>query len=97
MLSKTYHKVPHPHLFLNISNDGDSTGSLGSLFQSLITLFSEEIFPYVQPELTLVQLGAISPYPITSCLGEEADPHLDTTTFQEDVEGNKFIITISFS
>jgi len=30
---------------LNTLRDGDSTTSLGSLFQCLTTLFSEEIFP----------------------------------------------------
>ncbi|KAK4828298.1 hypothetical protein QYF61_024963, partial [Mycteria americana] len=58
---------------LNTSRDGDSTTSLGSLFQCLITLSSKP---------PLAQLEAISSCPITCYLGEETDPHLSTTSFQ---------------
>jgi len=51
--------------FLNTSRDGDSTTSLGSLFQCLKTL-CKEVFPDIQPKLTLVQLKAIFPHPVTS-------------------------------
>ena len=40
--------------------------------------FGKEVFPNVQPEYPLVQLEAIPSSPITSYLGEEADPHLIT-------------------
>ncbi|KAK4827680.1 hypothetical protein QYF61_020814, partial [Mycteria americana] len=62
--------------------DGDSTTSLGSLFQCLITPFSEVKFPNIQSKPPLVQLEAISSRPITCYLGEESDPHLSTTSFQ---------------
>ncbi|KAK4825008.1 hypothetical protein QYF61_022954 [Mycteria americana] len=65
---------------LNTSRDGDSTTSLGSLFQCLITLSSKP---------PLAQLEAISSCPITCYLGEETDPHLSTTSFQAVVESDK--------
>lgn len=36
---------------------------------------SEEIFPTVKTKPSLVQLKAVSPYPITCNLGEETDTH----------------------
>jgi len=48
--------------FLNICMDGDSTTSLGSLLQCLTTLSVSNFFPNIQPELSLVQLLAISSY-----------------------------------
>ncbi|KAK4829728.1 hypothetical protein QYF61_006189 [Mycteria americana] len=65
---------------LNTSRDGDSTTSLGSLFQCLITLSSKP---------PLAQLEAISSCPITCYLGEETDPHLSTTSFQVVVESDE--------
>ena len=44
--------------FLNTSRDGDSTTSLHNLF-------CKKVFPDVRPKLTLVQLKAISPRPVT--------------------------------
>ncbi|KAK4823572.1 hypothetical protein QYF61_003576 [Mycteria americana] len=73
--------------FLNSSRDGDSTTSLGSLFQCFPC--SEEIFPNIQPEPPLVQLEAISSCPIASYLGEETNTHLSTTSFQVVTESNK--------
>ncbi|KAK4831073.1 hypothetical protein QYF61_015271 [Mycteria americana] len=74
---------------LNTSRDGDSTTSLGSLFQCLITLFSEVKFPNIQSKPPLAQLEAISSRPITCYLGAETDPHLATTSFQAVVESHK--------
>ena len=74
---------------LNTSRDGDSTTSLGSLFQCLTTLSGEEIFPNTQSKPPLVQLEAISSRPIACYLGRETDPHLATTSFQVVVESNK--------
>ncbi|KAK4829101.1 hypothetical protein QYF61_002052 [Mycteria americana] len=65
---------------LNTSRDGDSTTSLGSLFQCLITLSSKP---------PLAQLEAISSCPITCYLGEETNPHLSTTSFQVVVESDE--------
>lgn len=45
--------------------------------------FREEIFPYIQPENPRSQLEVISLCPITSCLGEETDPHLLSGCFRE--------------
>ncbi|KAK4828479.1 LOW QUALITY PROTEIN: hypothetical protein QYF61_026704 [Mycteria americana] len=70
--------------------DGDSTTSLGSLFQCLTMLpFSEDIFPNIQSKPPLAQLEAISSCPITCYLGEQTDTHLTTTSFQVAVESNK--------
>ncbi|KAK4827249.1 hypothetical protein QYF61_015696 [Mycteria americana] len=65
---------------LNTSREGDSTTSLGSLVQCLITL------TYKPP---LAQLEAISSRPIARFLGEETDTHLATASFQGVVESNK--------
>ncbi|KAK4821922.1 hypothetical protein QYF61_004925 [Mycteria americana] len=45
--------------------------------------FSEVKFPNIQSKPPLVQLEAISSRPITCYLGEETDPHLSTTSFQQ--------------
>ncbi|KAK4829415.1 hypothetical protein QYF61_003979 [Mycteria americana] len=70
--------------------DGDSTTSLGSLFQCLTTLSVKKIiFPNIQSKPPLAQLEAVSSRPITCYLGEETDPHLTTTSFQGVVESDK--------
>ncbi|KAK4816266.1 LOW QUALITY PROTEIN: hypothetical protein QYF61_014338 [Mycteria americana] len=51
--------------------------------------FSGEKFPNIQSKPPLVQLEAISSHPITCYLGEEADPHLSTTSFQVVVGSKK--------
>lgn len=48
----------------------------------LNNLFHEGILPDVLPEPPLVQLKAMLTCSVTSCLGEEADPHLAITLFQ---------------
>ena len=45
-------------------------------------LFSEEIFLNIQSKPPLVQLEAISSYPIACYSEEETDTHLTTTSFQ---------------
>lgn len=45
--------------------------------------FSEEILPDTQPEPPLVQIEAISSHLVTCYLGDEADTHLTTTSFQD--------------
>jgi len=70
--------------FLNTSRDGDSTTSLGSLFQCLTTLSVKKFFPNIQSKPTLMQLEVIASCPITSYLGEETNTCLTTTSFQED-------------
>ncbi|KAK4806198.1 hypothetical protein QYF61_001121 [Mycteria americana] len=62
-------------------SDGDSTTSLGSLFQCLPTL-SVKKFPNIQSKPPLAQLEAISSCPIACYLGEETNTHLSTTSFQ---------------
>ena len=51
--------------------------------------FREENFPNIQPEPLLVQLKAITFHPVTSYPGEDADPHLASTSFQIAVERDK--------
>jgi len=50
----------------------------------------EEFFPNIQPEPPLAQLEAIPSCPVASYMGEEANPHLTTTSFQGIVESSKF-------
>lgn len=52
-------------------------------------LFNKEILPDAQPKPPLAQLQAISSFPVPDCLGEEANPHLDTISFQAIVGSNK--------
>ncbi|XP_064902996.1 GTP-binding protein Rit2 isoform X1 [Columba livia] len=66
--------------------DGDSTASLGSVFQSLTTLPVKIFFPVIQSEPSLVQPEAISSCPITCCLGEETNTLHATTSFQVSTE-----------
>ncbi|KAK4832875.1 hypothetical protein QYF61_025971 [Mycteria americana] len=51
--------------------------------------FGEEIFPDIQSKPPLVQLEAVSSCPMACYLGEEADTHLTTTSFQVVVESDK--------
>jgi len=69
------------------SRDGDSTTSLSSLFQCLITLLAKKFFRISKPPLA--QLEAISSHLITSYLGEETDTHLATISFQVVVESSE--------
>uniref|UniRef100_A0A8C9LFA0 Receptor ligand binding region domain-containing protein n=1 Tax=Pavo cristatus TaxID=9049 RepID=A0A8C9LFA0_PAVCR len=52
-------------------------------------LEEEEIFPNIQPESPPVKVGAISSSPVACYMGEEADPHLTTTSFEVVVESDK--------
>ena len=51
--------------------------------------FGEEIVPNIQPERSLAQLKAIPSCPMANDMGEEANPHLTTASFQGVVEGYK--------
>jgi len=51
--------------------------------------FSKEIFPDIQSKPPLTQLEATASHPITSCLGEEINSRLTTTSFQVVVESEK--------
>ena len=44
MSAKPYPRVPYLHFFFNTSRDGDSTTSLGSLFQCFTTLSVKKFF-----------------------------------------------------
>jgi len=83
MTTEPCSKVPRLHVFLNTSSDGDSTTSLGSLFQCLTTLSVQKSKP------PLMQLEAISSCPITHYLGEETNTQLATTSFRVVVESKK--------
>jgi len=80
--------------FLNTSRDGDSTISLGSLYQYLTTLM-EEVFPNIHPESPLVQFETIPSSPIASYMEEEADSHRTTASFQGVVGNNLLQIKCS--
>ena len=51
--------------------------------------FCKEVFPDIQPKLTLAQLEAISPHPVTCQQWEETNPALAVSTFQVLEESNK--------
>ena len=51
--------------------------------------FCKEVFPDIQPKLTLAQLKAISPRPVTCHQCEETGPSLAVSTFQVLKESNK--------
>ncbi|KAK4819998.1 hypothetical protein QYF61_017377 [Mycteria americana] len=71
-------------LLARVAMYGDSTTSLsGQPVPTIDHPFSKEIFPNIQSKPLLTQLGAISSHPIACHLGEEADPHLSTTSFQD--------------
>lgn len=74
---------------LNISTDGDSTTSLGSLFQCLIPLSEKKYILISDLNLPCCNLRPTS-RPITCYLAEETDPHFATTSFQILVENNEF-------
>ena len=70
----------------NASRDGDSTTSLDSLFQRLITLSVRKFFLDIQSKPPMEQLEAVSPCPMACSLGEEPDTHLATASFQGAAE-----------
>jgi len=51
--------------------------------------FSKDVFPDIQPKLTLMQLEAISPRPVTCQQWEETNPALAVSTFQILEESKK--------
>ncbi|KAK4813638.1 hypothetical protein QYF61_014398 [Mycteria americana] len=61
-------KVPHLHTFLNSSRDGDSTTSLGSLFQCLITLSVKKFFQIANLNLPWCNLR---PFPLVLSLAKQ--------------------------
>ena len=61
------------HMSLNTSMDGDSTTSLGNLFQCLTTPFQEEILHNVQSEPHLAPPEVISLCPVVSQLRKYGD------------------------
>ena len=75
--------------FLNTSMDGDSTTSLGSLFQCLTTLSVKKCFLISNLNLLpLAQLKAISCLPVTCHQWEETNPALAVSTFPVLEESN---------
>ena len=51
--------------------------------------FCQEVSPDIQPKLTLAQLEAIVPHPVTCHQGEKTNPILTVITFQILEESNK--------
>ena len=73
--------------FLNTSREGDSTTSLGNLFQCLITLSVQKFFLISNLNLPWCNLR---PLPlIASYLGEETNTHLTTPSCQVVVASNE--------
>ena len=66
--------------------NGDCISSLGSLCQRFTTLSEDDSLTI--PNLTLPRCDA-RPFPLTLPLGEEANPHLATTSFQVIEESGK--------
>ena len=85
--------VQHVNVFEHIQGRWRSTTSLGSTFQvpAPDQPLGEEVFLNVQPESPLMQLEAILSCPIASYMGEEAIPHLTTTSPQVVVERDRII------
>ena len=48
--------------------------------------FSKEVLPNIQPKTPLAQLKPIPPRPVTSLVGEQANPHLTTASFNVLIE-----------
>jgi len=66
---------------LKSSRDGDSTTSLGSLFQCLTAISVKKFFlskENIQSKHPLIKLEAIDYCLISSCLGEVTNTHLTT-------------------
>ena len=73
---------------LNITRDGDSTVSPGSLVAMFGNPFGEEVFSNTQYKPLLAQLKAVSSLPITCYLAEETNIILVTTSLQAIVESD---------
>lgn len=58
--------------------------------------FCKEIFPDIQLKLTLAQLEAISPRPVTCHQWEETSPTLAVSTFQVLEESNKICLHLTW-
>ncbi|CAM9245406.1 unnamed protein product, partial [Bubo scandiacus] len=69
-------------LLLNTSRDGDSTTSLGSPFQRLITRSVKKCFLISSLNLPLCNLKAIPSCSITCYLVKETHPQFSATSFQ---------------
>jgi len=76
-----------PH-FVSTSRDGDSTISLGSLFQCPTTLSEKKVFLISSLNLPWHNLSPFPPI-LFLLLEKRADSHLSTTSFQAVVESNK--------
>ena len=77
-----------PIHLLNISRDGDSTASPGSLVALFDNSFGAGIFSNTQYKPLLAQLKAVSSLPITCYLAEETNIILVTTSLQAIVESD---------
>jgi len=89
MPAKPRPKVPHLHVFLNPSRDGDSTTALGSLVQCLTTLAVKRLFLISNLNLPWWNLRP-SPLVLSLVTWEKRPtPHLTTTSCQGAVESDK--------
>jgi len=87
MPTKPYPEVPHVYVFWTPPGQWLYHCPGQPLPTSGYSL-SKEIFPNIQSKPPLMQLEAISSYPIASYLGEETNTHLTTASFQVVVESN---------
>jgi len=67
---------------LNISREGDSTASLGSLGQGSVTLRGKKFFLLFSWNFPLLQLVPIAPCPVTGHHWKESGPVLLTPTLE---------------
>jgi len=68
--------------FLNTCGDSNTTTSLGSPFQHLLSLSEKNGFLITNPTSPLAVPHAIPSSPVSSYMEEEADTHLAPTSFQ---------------
>ena len=78
----------HIQSFLNTSQDGDSTTSMGRAFQYFVTLSMKNIFLTSNLYLPWRSLR-LCPLVVSVLPGERDQPHLTTATFQGAVESDK--------
>lgn len=83
-----------PRCFLKTSKDDDSLGPACSHAKQPLSLILSGVQPKpplarVQPKPPLAQFNALFSCPVTGSLGEEAEPHLATTSFKVALEHHK--------
>ena len=88
--SKPHPLVLHLSVPLNTSGYTDSTTSLGSPFQCLTTLSVKKFILKSNPNVPWYNLRLFPFSSFVNYMGEEANPHFATTSFQGVVESTEF-------